>query len=267
MSKNQSRQKLFRPANFGEAAEGAEKSIKVYQKFLTEGGLTLKAKTNFFWIISLEKIESLILKYTINFPIDSLQKDLPDVIDSFNDFINNEIEYRKSEASSQFAASALEITQLEAYVLIFWLLAICKLCNHDSHIPIIISWLNKETAFNRGRDTLLENVIHALTQDCVPAEQLLLHPTPYRSLCRATVSPTEQRSDLVKQFLDDWYKGMKPCYWYGTHTNKKNSGFFGYWAFEAALVTILWDIDDSSYRDHLVYPKDLVDWYRSNSNK
>ncbi|TYZ46252.1 hypothetical protein C2I33_25760, partial [Ralstonia solanacearum] len=27
-----------------------------------------------------------------------------------------------------------------------------------------------------------------------------------------------------------------------------------------------WDIDDSSYRDHLVYPKDLVDWYRSHAN-
>ena len=25
---------------------------------------------------------------------------------------------------------------------------------------------------------------------------------------------------------------------------------------------MLWDIDDSSYRDHLVYPKDLADWAR-----
>ncbi|WP_268989261.1 PoNe immunity protein domain-containing protein, partial [Ralstonia solanacearum] len=24
------------------------------------------------------------------------------------------------------------------------------------------------------------------------------------------------------------------------------SSYFGYWAFEAALVTVLWDIDDSS---------------------
>ena len=29
-------------------------------------------------------------------------------------------------------------------------------------------------------------------------------------------------------------------------------------------MTYLWDIDDSSYRDHLVYPKDLVDYARQN---
>ena len=57
---------------------------------------------------------------------------------------------------------------------------------------------------------------------------------------------------------------MKPCYWHGTHT--EGTSYFGYWAFEAALVTVLWDIDDSSYRDNLVYPRDLVDWYRAHGN-
>jgi hypothetical protein len=54
---------------------------------------------------------------------------------------------------------------------------------------------------------------------------------------------------------------MKDCYWYDGH---KNLGvfFFGYWAFEAGLVTLLWNIDDSSYRDMRFYPKDLVDFAR-----
>jgi hypothetical protein len=54
---------------------------------------------------------------------------------------------------------------------------------------------------------------------------------------------------------------MKSCYWHGTHTGN-GFGYFGYWCFEAALVTVLWDIDDSSYRHNLVYPKDLVDFAR-----
>jgi hypothetical protein len=54
---------------------------------------------------------------------------------------------------------------------------------------------------------------------------------------------------------------MKACYWYDRHKNL-DAGFFGYWAFEAGLVTLLWNIDDSTYRDMRFYPKDLVDFAR-----
>ena len=39
--------------------------------------------------------------------------------------------------------------------------------------------------------------------------------------------------------------------------------YLGYWAMCAGAFTYLYDIDDSSYRDELVYPKDLVDYARS----
>jgi len=68
----------------------------------------------------------------------------------------------------------------------------------------------------------------------------------------------------VKAFLDGWYKQLDDCYWHGTHKDKPgHSYYFGYWAFEAALVTYLWNIDDTLYRDHLHYPKDLVDFARN----
>jgi hypothetical protein len=36
----------------------------------------------------------------------------------------------------------------------------------------------------------------------------------------------------------------------------------GYWSWEAAAVTVISRIDDSSYRDKPYYPKDLVDYAR-----
>jgi hypothetical protein len=71
----------------------------------------------------------------------------------------------------------------------------------------------------------------------------------------------EQRVQVaeVKEFVEGWYKRMKPTYWHGAHTDGL---YFGYWCLEAAPMTVLWDIDDSSYRDNLVYPKDLVDFAR-----
>jgi hypothetical protein len=40
----------------------------------------------------------------------------------------------------------------------------------------------------------------------------------------------------------------------------ENFGYTGYWSFESALMVKLWDIDDSSFRDHPHYPGDLVHW-------
>ena len=59
------------------------------------------------------------------------------------------------------------------------------------------------------------------------------------------------RSKLV--FTDKRATGTAPA------PDKEGSSYFGCWCFEAALVAYLWEIDDASYRGHLVYPKDLID--------
>ncbi|NYI01990.1 PoNe immunity protein domain-containing protein [Cupriavidus plantarum] len=42
---------------------------------------------------------------------------------------------------------------------------------------------------------------------------------------------------------------------------------YGYWAFEAAAVSVLFNIDDTPFRHHPLYPKDLADWARANHSK
>lgn len=42
---------------------------------------------------------------------------------------------------------------------------------------------------------------------------------------------------------------------------------FGLWSFESALVTVLFDLDDAEYRKMTFYPKDLVDYARSEQYK
>ncbi|KQW89061.1 hypothetical protein ASC94_21585 [Massilia sp. Root418] len=58
-------------------------------------------------------------------------------------------------------------------------------------------------------------------------------------------------------------KGL--AHFWGKHERMKPeySSYVGYWAFCAAAFTYLYDLDDSTYRDELVYPKDLVDYARS----
>ena len=51
---------------------------------------------------------------------------------------------------------------------------------------------------------------------------------------------------------------MRKCGWHDVHLSVGKDGFPGYWCWEAALVTLLYDMDDSSYRDMPFYPKDMV---------
>jgi hypothetical protein len=257
------RQKFLSEKDYLTNHDWFEDSVRRARKILVDEELIPDAKDSFRWRIASDNLSLLILQYTAGNSISELRAHLTQVIEDFDAFIAHEISPRKDDPPRN-EADTLEITQLEAYVYVFWLLALCKLLRHEALIPKVMSWVDKTYEFNRGRDILFENVVQALTGRHVEAEKVLLHPLPYRPLGRATVYAPEERPALVKEFVETWYKHMKPCYWHGTHT--EGMSYFGYWAFEAALVTVLWDIDDSSYRDHLVYPRDLVDWYRSHAS-
>ncbi|BFM48443.1 PoNe immunity protein domain-containing protein [Marinomonas sp. THO17] len=109
-------------------------------------------------------------------------------------------------------------------------------------------------------DPLLSMLLARLGYIGLPRLDHLAFPTPYQHLYDAIkgdgVSPTKaERQESLTQYLRDWYKGMKDCYWYNTH---QKSIFIGYWALETALVSLLYDLDDSAYSHMLYYPKDLV---------
>lgn len=68
----------------------------------------------------------------------------------------------------------------------------------------------------------------------------------------------------MKQYLEVWYKSFEGVPWHDGHlvVNDECSAYGDYWAFEGAAIYVLYNIDDSSFRDHMVYPKDLADWAR-----
>lgn len=252
------RQKFLGEARARERDEDLTDRIQDFRQEINNEALVARARRSYAWKVASESLELLILRYTAGHPLAELSKQLPPVIQAFDTYIplNN---------PGPNEAHTLTITQQEAYVYVMWLLCICQLLGHGELVPTVMKWIDKNAEFNRGRDGLFESVVEKLTGTKEQTERVLLHPEPYRPLAKATAAEKpEDRPALVKEFLEGWYKNMKPCYWHGTHTDGEASQYFGYWAFEAALVTYLWDIDDSSYRDHLVYPKDLVDFAREN---
>lgn len=255
--RDERRQKFLDGSHYKEFDGELAHRIEDFAKEVWRDNLLASARRSFAWRVASDNMQLILLRYTAGRPLSELHDQLPAVIKAFDTYIPLD-NPRPNEAHT------LEITQLEAYVYVMWLLALCRLLGHEELVPKVIGWLDRNAEFNRGRDGLFESVVEKLTGSRYETERVLLHPDAYRPLAKATVPNATDRPALVKEFVENWYKYMDDCYWHGTHTDKEGSSYFGYWCLEAALVTFLWDIDDTSYRDHLVYPKDLVDYARKN---
>jgi hypothetical protein len=131
-------------------------------------------------------------------------------------------------------------------------------------LPAILEW-NAGTTLD-GADAVLEELFKFYFPDRPDLDQWLWDQ-PYRLLLDAIDDPVpEERAKLMKKFVKRWYPALrgKAGFW-GKHEEIEPdfSPYTGYWNMCAAAFTYLYDIDDTSYRDEITYPKDLVDYARS----
>jgi PoNe immunity protein PoNi len=83
---------------------------------------------------------------------------------------------------------------------------------------------------------------------------------PYFKTLKIFDAPADARPELMAEYLEDWYVASRREPYYDSH--KRFTSFKGYWSWEAAAITFVLDIDDSSYRTAEFYPADLVDFAR-----
>jgi hypothetical protein len=81
-------------------------------------------------------------------------------------------------------------------------------------------------------------------------------PKVYAGLADVIAAPADQRASKLHAFVSGWYRHMKPIYWHDNHL--ATDAYFGYWCFEAALVAMVFSIDDATLHDHPHYPTDLT---------
>ena len=110
-----------------------------------------------------------------------------------------------------------------------------------------------------GQDVLFDRLAQKLEPNRRIGTELKIS-RHYRLLVSALDAIPADQPALVKKFLDGWYAkvhapqgAVKP----------DSDGYTGYWSWEAALVVMLFNIDDSSFRDHKYYPDQLVANYRA----
>ena len=154
----------------------------------------------------------------------------------------------------------------------YWYIALRLICfglltgyaDQMDRIMPIIDYV-EATPEGQEKDGLIERLVAPFVADRgTPPDEARRH-LPYRKLIKVFNASPEQRPALMLQYLEDWYEASRREPYYDQHPQtdlRSGRGYYGYWSWEAAAVTVISRIDDSSYRDKPYYPKDLVDYAR-----
>ncbi|WP_244847474.1 PoNe immunity protein domain-containing protein [Caballeronia sp. SL2Y3] len=154
---------------------------------------------------------------------------------------------------------------IDPYIDYLNLLSVTILLHREDLIPRIYGLI--EGGAYDGHDLVIEELLKFYLPGRPEIDEWLWNQ-PYRIALEALDEKTAaERENGMREYVKAWYPSMKgrAGFW-GKHTKiDKNNliDYTGYWTMEAAALSYLFDIDDSSYRDEMVYPKDLADYARS----
>jgi hypothetical protein len=142
-------------------------------------------------------------------------------------------------------------------------ISLCILLHRTDLLKRFVALL--DNAGYAGDDTLYEDLLRKVSPNREDLDEW--YHDIYTPLIRSIYASTkEEASALLKLYCDQWYTAFedKQTNWHDTHLDidGDEGSYYGYWAFEAAAIAFLYDIDDSEI-DHMVYPKDLVAYARN----
>ena len=162
-----------------------------------------------------------------------------------------------------FPEDDYKLWEPDAYYYIMMLMGWTVLFNLPECLDILITNISRDP--EDGEDSFIYTLFSALGIPDFPGKQAgLLHEDPYGMLYDSLAGSKEDQQNAMKVYLKRWYKSeaIKGCYWRERHAFNPPM-HLGYWAFETGLLTVLNDLDDSSYREMNFYPRDMVDYCKA----
>jgi Domain of unknown function (DUF1911) len=212
-----------------------------------------------FRFVASNRWDSLKLHYTAGEDLTVLAESLTGVVEAYEKYAEALLDLSEDDYHPPFKMDEM----IDIYIDYLHLLCAAILLHREDLIPRIHG-LNEDTDFDKV-DAVIEELLKFYLPDRPELDEWLWKP--YRGVLDAidADTPAEQAKDM-KKYVKGWYKNLKGIahFWGGHELIKPEfSPYEGYWAMCAAAFSYLYEIDDRSYRDEIVYPKDLVDYARS----
>lgn len=149
------------------------------------------------------------------------------------------------------------------------ILGLAFLLNRNDLFTRIHSLVNGEGESHTGEDEIINKFFKLHDSTHPTFNEGNLFALGYAKLCDVidNVQVKNNKENAIKyldEYLADWYQMNKNALWFNSHlAPAEELKYCGYWAFEAAALAYLLDLDDTSLHKHLFYPKDIVQWIRN----
>ena len=205
---------------------------------------------------------------------------MPEVVSATHDML----ERFHKHFDIDFPEDKLQLWEADSYAYILWLLGLAVLSNHKESLNRIPGWLSPDLDENGerifGGAPLVDAPMKVLLNLVGYRGRIQVSPEPFfpksvYMLIPDIIHPPKNpdnpfepsgipRSRLLRDYLKGWYKTNKDTYWYDYHKVRDGELFFGYWAFETAIFTLLLhaDLDGQPLKAMGFYPKDYIEYAR-----
>ncbi|MBK3780000.1 DUF1911 domain-containing protein [Paraburkholderia aspalathi] len=230
-------------------------SIEEWRHTLPANGTEATKRAIAASIRAKSQFDLLLLRYTAGEPIEPMREHLEIAVAAYEEYTALQRIAREDPLWP-----ALRFVELEDYERTMQLIGLSHLLHRRDLLPRIAAM---EDGFYRAQDTLYEDLLAYGMDERVDVDTWF-HES-YRDCINSIYSDTGEESlaDL-SSYLEKWYASMDSTSWHDKHLDLSERGglYVGYWAIEAAAVAYLKKLDDTSLRENIVYPKDLVDFAR-----
>lgn len=205
---------------------------------------------------------------------------IPEVVSATHDML----ERFHKHFDIDFPEDKLQLWEADSYAYTLWLLGLAVLSNHKESLNRIPGWLSPDLDENGerilGGAPLVDAPMKALLDLVGYRGRIQVSPEPFfpksvYMLIPDIIHPPKNpdnpfepseiiRGRLLRDYLKGWYKTNKDTYWYDYHKVRDGELFFGYWAFEAAIFTLLLhaDMEGQPLKAMGFYPKDYIEYAR-----
>ncbi|MCD5990451.1 DUF1911 domain-containing protein [Pseudomonas sp. CDFA 553] len=211
-------------------------------------------RARYFQTLALDK---LLATYTAGERIESIIPLLEGLIEKY--------EIRQQALAEYYGAPEISPLALDdwpdQYEEAVQVISLCILLHRTDLLPRFVKLIDE--AGYAGDDTLYEDLLKKVLPDRHDVDEW--YHDVYTPLIHAIYADDgKEASSLLQNYCQEWYPAFKQAPWHDTHLQGEDGIYVGYWAIEAGAIAFLYGIDDSKI-DHMVYPKDLVEYARNYS--
>ena len=158
---------------------------------------------------------------------------------------------------------------VEYYLKTLHLIALCYLLQREDLLPRLLDVILANAEDGLEPDSTIEDFFYYRFKDRPDPDYVQMNDHAVLISDAIREKDKAEKLDILNTYLKDWYRemvGMSDLE-YQSHLDPEQNGYCGYWAFEAAAIAYLDDLDDAELRQSPYYPKDMVDWAREQKRK